>query len=177
MSWQACAWVDSLEHYLIGPLEFRVLLKLANVANETGTIAFRSKAEIANELGVHQKSVQKALRALEAAVLIKPGDQRLVQHIRADKRPTVYELNFRYKTQFEQPALPWPIDDQNPDKRGSLVIHRPERGSLPGSSGGASTVPHRTIKEQDLSKYQGDHNSEGSPAPTTALRASGMSHS
>ena len=88
-----------------------------------------------------------------------------MQHIRADKRPTVYELNFRYKTQFEQPALPWPIDDQNPDKRGSLVIHRPERGSLPGSSGGASTVPHRTIKEQDLSKYQGDHNSEGSPAP------------
>jgi len=106
MSWQACDWMDSLAYDVCGPLASRVLLKLANVANTDGTRAWRSKAEMAHELGVSQRSIQRALKELEHAALIHPGEQEFVHHIRADRRPTVYDLNFRYVAQYSAPELP-----------------------------------------------------------------------
>lgn len=113
MSWQAAAWVDSLPYDIpltmtqsVGHLPMRVLFKLANVADAEGKRAFRSKAVMADELGVTARSVQRALNDLQAAQLIRPGNQLFVAHLRADKRPTVYDLNFRYRQEFAQPELP-----------------------------------------------------------------------
>lgn len=141
MSWQACAWADSLEYDVVGPLAFRVLLKLANVSNEDGTIAFRTKATMAHELGVNVKSIQRALNELQSAALIKPGDQSFVRHLTGGRRPVVYELNFRYKTQYEQPELPWPVD--NPAPVGGHGY--PQVGHAAVPPGGTAGVPHRTI--------------------------------
>ncbi|MGO2656051.1 MAG: helix-turn-helix domain-containing protein [Pseudoclavibacter sp.] len=92
MSWQATAWADALPYSVAGPMATRVLFKLANVAWEDGRGAFRSKKQLAEQLGVSERSIQRALRELEDAGLIIKGDQRLVDHLRGDRKPTVYDL-------------------------------------------------------------------------------------
>lgn len=92
MSWQAVAVVDALPHDAVGPLAFRVLLKLANVAGEDGEHAFRHARKMAQELGVSTRSVQRALRDLEALPLIRRGNQDYTAHLPAGKRPVVYDL-------------------------------------------------------------------------------------
>lgn len=161
MSWQASTWADSLPYDLVGHLAYRVLVKLANVSNDKGTIAFRSKSEMAEELGVSQRSIQRALRELESAALIKPGDQSYVRHIRADKRPTVFELNFRWRTQYSAPELPWPEDESGETERGDRVIHNPERGDSYGPSGETTAVAQGTINEQPRDSSRGNHKSDG----------------
>lgn len=105
MSWQATAWADSLPYDAMKPLATRVLFKLANVAAQDGTRAYRSKWEMAHELGVDQRSIQRALRELLATHLILIGDQKVVAHLRGDRRPTVYDCNMRYSIEFAQPEL------------------------------------------------------------------------
>lgn len=161
MSWQASSWADSLPYDVVGHLAYRVLNKLANVANVEGTIAFRDKAGIAEELGVSQRSVQRAYRELEAAALIHPGDQSYVRHIRADKRPTVYELNYRWKTQYSAPELPWPEALDGETERGDRVIHNPERGDNYGPSGETTAVAQGTINELSREISRGNHKSDG----------------
>jgi DNA-binding transcriptional MocR family regulator len=97
------AWADGLPYDVtyttttgaprtLGAMAYRVLLKLANVADENGQRAWRAKVTVADELGVSPRSIQRAYRELESAGLIRPGDQRFVAHLRADLRPTVYDL-------------------------------------------------------------------------------------
>jgi DNA-binding transcriptional ArsR family regulator len=85
--------IDRIPYDACRPLEFRVLTKLANVADQSGCRAFRTIAEVADELGVSHRSIQRALKALEDDRIIIKGDQRHIQHIRPDKRPTVYDIN------------------------------------------------------------------------------------
>jgi len=118
MSWQASDWMDALAYDVAKPLATRMLLKLANVAAQDGSRAYRNSWEVAAELGVDRRSVMRALRELEASHLIHKGDQRVVAHIRADRRPTVYDLNFGYAREFGSPELPLPEDGEftpNPD--------------------------------------------------------------
>lgn len=93
MSWQAMDAIDRIPYDACKPLEFRVLTKLANVAAQDGTRAFRSISEMSNELGVSHRSIQRALKALEGDRIIIRGEQRHLAHLRADKRPTVYDIN------------------------------------------------------------------------------------
>ncbi len=84
---------DRVPHGVVRELEYRVLLKLANVAAQDGSRAWRNMYEVAEELGVSVRSVQRAVKALEAHRLIVRGEQRHVDHIRGDRRPVVYDLN------------------------------------------------------------------------------------
>lgn len=145
MSWQATAWVDSLEMDIVGEVAFRVLLKLANVADQHGQNAWRSRSEVAKELGRSIKTVDRASKELEHAALIHRGDQRLVAHLRADRRPIVWDLNLRWRAEFGQPELDgWP--------RGDTVIHNPHGATSAVLHGATSGVPHRTIHERSTSK-------------------------
>lgn len=133
MSWQALDWADRIPHDQVSAIGFRVLVKLANVAAPDGTRAFRSKQQMADELEVSGRTIQRALTELRAGAFIRPGDQRLVQHLRADKRPTVYDLNMPSKgtdaALFEAP--------ERGDRAGR---HAPERGDSPGSNGETTGV-------------------------------------
>lgn len=150
MSWQATAWADGLEYNVVGPLAYRVLIKLANVANERGQTAWRSKSEMATELGVSQRSIQRALKELEHSALILVGDQSFVKHLRADRRPTVYDMNLRFKTEFEQPELSaWNGETE-------LSTSEP-RGDTPGLNGETTVVAHRTILELSNSSIKTSH--------------------
>ncbi|OJX69728.1 MAG: hypothetical protein BGO94_14745 [Micrococcales bacterium 72-143] len=132
VSWQATEVVDQLPYDLVKPLAFRVLLKLANVADPEGRRAWRSKFELANELGVDQRSIQRALRELEQAHLIRKGDQKFVTHIRAGYRPTVYDIVMRRPGDHGMQ----PLDDgmEEVETRGDTVIHNPVRGDTRGDT-------------------------------------------
>jgi hypothetical protein len=134
MSWQAADWMDSLPYDVMKPLAARVLLKLANVAAQDGTRAYRGTWEMADELGVDRRSIQRAYRELERAQLIQVGDQRAVAHIRADRRPTVYDLNFRWHTTYAQPELPLPEDESDDAADGATELSTGAYGATDGAT-------------------------------------------
>ncbi|MEV7264694.1 helix-turn-helix domain-containing protein [Micromonospora aurantiaca] len=69
-------------------------LALARFVDEDGRGAYPSRQELAR---IARKSVSQVYRDLARLVelgVIVPGDQSLVAHIRADRRPTVYDLAY-----------------------------------------------------------------------------------
>ena len=69
-----------------------VLISLADAATADGSAAWPSARTIAEGLVVSVRTVRRRLEELEERGLIRRGDQRLVGHLRADRRPTVYDL-------------------------------------------------------------------------------------
>lgn len=92
MSLQAQVWVASLPLDVCGLAEFRVLDKLADHAHRDGRNAWRSVESMAAELRCSKRTVQRALSSLQTLGLIKRGDQHYLDHLRADRRPTVWDL-------------------------------------------------------------------------------------
>lgn len=86
------------------PLARLVLLVLADHAHKDGSSAFPSVATIAGSVGLSDRTVQRKLAALLDAGLIRLGDQGLVSHLRADRRPTVYDLALAARRQAVTPS-------------------------------------------------------------------------
>lgn len=105
MSYQATGAVDALPYDVCGPMAFRVLVKLANVADTDGTRAFRHVGAMAKELGVSKRSVQRALQELLDKGLLTLGDKRFTAHLPADKRPVVYDVCMTWVTTWGAPEL------------------------------------------------------------------------
>ncbi|WPM94295.1 replication initiation protein [Arthrobacter phage Marchesin] len=77
------------------PIAHLVLIGLADHANDDGTAARPSVAVLAEYARCSPRSVQNKLRTLEECGLIWKGDQRGVEHLPANRRPVVYDLNLR----------------------------------------------------------------------------------
>lgn len=93
MSTQAVAWaLDARQTGPISPDVRLVLVKLADHASPDGRGAYPSTVTLAEHLGITPRSVKRSLAQLRDAGLIGVGDQRLVEHIRGDRRPVVYDL-------------------------------------------------------------------------------------
>lgn len=130
MSYQATAAADALPYDVCGPMAFRVLVKLANVADVDGTRAFRHVGAMAKELGVSKRSVQRATKELQDRGLITLGDQRFTAHLPADKRPVVYDVCMTWATTWGAPELAgWDVDAAGDDElpstacpKGHLII-------------------------------------------------------
>ena len=69
-----------------------VLLGLANHADATGGNAWASAQTLADYADCSRRSVIRKLKELEAVGLIVRGDQRLVAHLRGDRRPIVWDI-------------------------------------------------------------------------------------
>lgn len=91
MSLSAMVW--ALKHAPVtDPHEHLVLIGLADHAGDDGTGARPSATTLAEYARCSVRTVRYRLKALEAAGLIRRGDQRSVEHLRADRRPVVYDL-------------------------------------------------------------------------------------
>lgn len=75
------------------PAEGMVLYALADRASDDGTAAWPSMQWIADRACCSRQTVRRHLRALEERGLIRRGDQRLVGHLRPDRRPVVWDLS------------------------------------------------------------------------------------
>lgn len=98
------------------PTSTLVLIALADSANDDGTGAWPAIATLAERARCSTRSVQRHLRALSEAGLIREGNQELVAGYRADRRPTVYDLNLARS-------------------RGDRLAPRAERGDTQGIHG------------------------------------------
>lgn len=91
MSHQASTWVledcPNLKPHLVA-----VMLSLANHADHNGKNAYPSQETLAWYTRKGDRAIRDDLDALEADGLIRRGDQRVVLHLPADKRPVVYDL-------------------------------------------------------------------------------------
>lgn len=147
MSLEAFIWVSRLPVDACGPKPFRVLLLLADHAHRDGRNVWRKNSEIAGELGCSVRTVERAITELKMVGLIREGDQRLVQHLRGDRRPKVYDLNFEYGKSYDAPTTLVgaydPTDLSRPDET--------------GRHGPTTVVAHRTVKEPSVKTSQRNH--------------------
>jgi hypothetical protein len=165
--------IDRVPYDACKPLEYRVLVKLANVAAQDGTRAFRNQEQMADELGVSVRSIQRALKQLEAERLIIRGDQRILSHERADRRPVVYDINMRK-------CLDWEAYHAEPLVNVDGVTHgvtEISTGAHGVTNDTTTAVAHRELMELTTSTSKGDHTADvtpcaecGDPLPTSQRR-------
>jgi hypothetical protein len=96
MSYQGQTWVDeiALPHLKNGG-ELLVMLRVANHAGngpKKMSGCFAASKTLAAECLMSPRAAQTHLRELTRRGLLVPGDPRLVDHIRPDHRPPVYDL-------------------------------------------------------------------------------------
>jgi hypothetical protein len=112
MSHQASAWaLDARQTGRLGAGARLVLATLADYADPQGHGAYPSKATIGARLDLDVDTVRKHLRTLELAGILLRGDQALVAHYPADKRPTVYNLALRRDPSEMRPRSSDPSND------------------------------------------------------------------
>lgn len=93
-----------------------ILLGYANHAHADGTAAWPSVETIAAYADCTARTVQRHLRALVDEGFMREGDQGLISHLRADRRPTVYNV-----AMSEEQRLGWATE-----QRGDIETPRDE---------------------------------------------------
>jgi hypothetical protein len=140
MSVQAMTWVledaPDLPAHLVS-----TLMALANHADRNGQGAYPAQSAIAWYTRQTARTVRRSLRELETLGLVREGDQRLVGHIRADRRPVVYDLAMDRKRSRED------TDDRTPtsvrdvsDDRTPVTPRKPTSDRTPASPRNATTT-------------------------------------
>lgn len=107
-----------------------VLAAFADYAHPDGTAAFPSLKTVAADAECSKDTVKRHLKTLLEEGFMRPGDQQLVAHIRADRRPVVYDL-----AMSEETRLLWKASHA---RGGSL---HPRTESEPSEDGGADCTP------------------------------------
>jgi hypothetical protein len=74
------------------PIDRLILLAYADYAHDDGTCAWPSVGSIAETVNVDRVTVHRHLKDLQGRGLLVRGDQQYVAHVRADRRPVVYDL-------------------------------------------------------------------------------------
>ncbi|MBO8189205.1 hypothetical protein [Streptomyces spirodelae] len=96
MSLEAMCWVMSGDAPVADVNEFAVLGTMADKADPDGCGAWLSKETIAARAHISEETVKRCWRNMKKRGLIARGDQSLVRHYRADKRPVVWDLLIPY---------------------------------------------------------------------------------
>lgn len=134
MSLEAYIWAANLPLSRCNGTAHRVLLQLADRADKLGYGAYPHVATIAATLECSDRTVQRAIRDLLRDGLIRPGDQRYVDHLDSRYRPTVYDvLTAALKVTESRGDTP--------------VTPTRSRGDKSGRSGVTTGVAHRTVQE------------------------------
>lgn len=94
MSLRALTWaIYEIGSTLKDASAYRVLLILADNANDEGKGAYPSASTIAEETGMSLRTVRNKLNDLEAAGIIMRGDQALADYLPANRRSVVWDLD------------------------------------------------------------------------------------
>lgn len=99
------------------PYRKLVLLAYADYAHRNGRNSCPSKPTVAEYAECDKRTVQRHTDALLAAGFIRRGDQSIVEHIRADRRPVVYDI-----AMDDQTRLAWQVAAE----RGDIATPRPD---------------------------------------------------
>ncbi len=89
-------WVLSGDAPVADVNEYAVLSTMADKADSDGCGTWLSKETIAARAHVSEETVKRCWRNMTKRGLIAKGDQNLVRHYRADRRPVVWDLLIPY---------------------------------------------------------------------------------
>lgn len=147
MSLEAFIWASQLPADVCGPKAFRVLLLLANHAHSDGRNVWRSNSEMASQLHCSVRTIERSISELRMLGIIHQGDQKLVGHLRGDRRPKVYDLNLMYGKAFDDPTpLVGSYDPTDLSRPDETWRHDP-----------TTVVAHRTVIEPVTKTSQRNH--------------------
>ena len=93
MGLRAAEWAVSVPLSVLPRASTRAVLALLAIrSTDPGCAAYPSVSTMADTLETTRRTVQRGLRELLDAGLIRPGDQDAVRSWRADRRPVVYDV-------------------------------------------------------------------------------------
>ena len=102
MSLRALTWaIYEIGSTLKDASAYRVLLILADNANDEGRGAYPSASTIAEKTGMSLRTVRNKLNDLETAGIIMRGDQALADYLPANRRSVVWDLNLEHNRRAE----------------------------------------------------------------------------
>lgn len=186
MSWQSTAWAVTLKPERlqgVSDAAHITLCLLANRADEKGRGVHYSIATIAKMRGLSTRTIQRHFGELAEAGLIRHGDQRLVQHIPSNRRPTVWNLCHKPIGELDHDPDPGvtemsphelaPVDnsasrgDRNVTPEGSRGDTTRRSGVTPGV---VQDVSNTSIERLTYSSTDGDGDLSTGPEVTTTSR-------
>lgn len=144
-----------------------VLIGYANHAHKDGRNAWAAKSTVAEYVNCSVKTVTRHVQALIADGWLREGDQQQVAHLRADRRPVVYDLAMTEATRREwaEEASTGRTDILSPrdaattagdsDERGDNLTgrdgaHGGTHGGTPVTERGDTAVSHKPSRTKEL---------------------------
>ena len=121
------------------PVSLLVLYALADRASDDGSAAYPSQEWIATRARCSVRTVRRKLSELETSGLIRKGNPQYVDHIRKDRRPTVWNLNLQATTTGRSYVPP-----QNPTTGHRDPGGQNDRADTPGITTGHTVHHDRT---------------------------------
>jgi hypothetical protein len=161
------------------PTEALLLVALADRAGDDGRGAWPSQQWLAERVRVNDRSIRRLLHSVEGRGIIERGDQRLVEHLPADRRPVVWNLCLnrvrsnscdRSPTTGRQqpPGRSRPVADSPPVAHDrSLMTERPVTGDR---TTGYRQPPNRPEPSRTGDAQKRGHRVSADFAPTADLR-------
>ena len=129
------------------------LLAVAASTGADGKGAYISAATVAQLTRKTERTAKKDLAELTRLGLLLPGNQRIVAHIRSDRRPNVYDLPMPRGVAQDTPSSP------------NGVSHTTARGVVQGPNGVSHTTPEEILNRSRI----GARAASGDDAPRAHL--------
>lgn len=127
MSIEAMTWALSAD---VGDSTRKlVLIGYANHAHKDGRNTWATKGLIADYVNCDPKTITRQVKKLISEGWMREGDQSQVAHLRADRRPVVYDL-----AMTEATRLSWKAEHeaaQRGDTRGDTGVRTGGQGCVP----------------------------------------------
>lgn len=127
MSLRALTWaIYEIGSTLKDASAYRVLLILADNANDEGKGAYPSASTIAEETGMSLRTVRNKLNDLETAGIIMRGDQALADYLPANRRSVVWDLNLDNNRHAESAPQHTPTHTTTRGAKSAPQTHGPD---------------------------------------------------
>lgn len=127
MSLRALTWaIYEIGSTLKDASAYRVLLILADNANDEGKGAYPSASTIAEETGMSLRTVRNKLNDLETAGIIMRGDQALADYLPANRRSVVWDLNLGNNRHAESAPQHTPTHTTTRGAKSAPQTHGPD---------------------------------------------------
>jgi|GEM_PF-2068990 len=174
MSLRAILWAI-YEAPVDNPTSRLVLVGLADHAADDGTGAWPSHSILATAAHCSPRTIRRHLQALEDAGVIHRGDQRIVNHLRADRRPTVWNLNLdhagstpaTHATPTQNPE-PEPVPENTHTEPVDNPVNNADGETFSVQNGGTNCPPVKT--------GENTHNGGITPKTNGGSHVSGRTH-
>ncbi|WP_026645568.1 helix-turn-helix domain-containing protein [Bifidobacterium sp. AGR2158] len=145
MSLRALTWaIYDIAPNLTDASAYRILLVLADEADNDGRGVYLSSATIAERTGLSQRTVATKLKELEAMGIIRRGDQNLVAYLPANRRPVVRDLNMTPEARGAKTAPQNTQPEPNPEPADADMQQGCNRGATDMQQG-CNMVAHNPL--------------------------------